>query len=267
MPSPPVSLYLKQNGFMENCEIISLHYLPFMKEMAPNFKAIWISKWAISASPLVCRPGENHWTWRWVAERGSRETGVPLCLRGKRRDERPLKLGNFLVHFPEKALMMVIQGYTKSLTIHQHRERSEGPILMVKAGFLQANVMIDYHLGLKWKQGEFKLLKMRKLWWSPFKRKKPLKEGSPFTIFVSKAGSNSLGSLSQLLLQEKLYFLPHSPVKAKPVLLTVEIGNNHLWECWLYPSTSWCPWEIARASPSLVTAFLRCNSHSIHSPF
>lgn len=58
--------------------------------------------------------------------------GGPLCLRGKRRDERPLKLGNFLVHFPEKALMMVIQGYTKSLTIHQHRERSEGPILMVK---------------------------------------------------------------------------------------------------------------------------------------
>lgn len=136
MPSPPVSLYLKQNGFMENCEIISLHYLPFMKEMAPNFKAIWISKWAISASPLVCRPGENHWTWRWVAERGSRETGVPLCLRGKRRDERPLKLGNFLVHFPEKALMMVIQGYTKSPTVHQHRERSEGPILTVKAGFL-----------------------------------------------------------------------------------------------------------------------------------
>lgn len=32
--------------------------------------------------------------------------------------------------------MMVIQGYTKSPTVHQHRERSEGPILTVKAGFL-----------------------------------------------------------------------------------------------------------------------------------
>lgn len=195
---------------MENCEITPLHYLPFIKEMAPNFKAIWISKRAISASPLVCRPGENHWTWRWVAERGSRETGVPLCLRGRRRDERPLKLGNFLVHFPDKALMVVIQGYSKSLATYQHQERSEGPVLTVKAGFLQANVMTDYQLGLKWKRGEFKLLKMRKLWWGPFKREKPLKERSPFTVFVSKAGSDSLGGLSQLLLQETLFFATFS---------------------------------------------------------
>ena len=182
---------------MENCEIISLHYLPFMKEMAPNFKAIWISKQAISASPLVCRPGENHWTWRWVAERGSRETGGTTVFNRHEERWKATETGEFPGAF---------QGYTKSPTIHQHRERSEGPILTVKAGFLQANVMIDYHLDLKWKQGKFKLLKMRKLWWSPFKREKPLKEGSPFTIFVSKAGSDSLGSLSQLLLQEKLYY-------------------------------------------------------------
>lgn len=121
------------------------------------------------------------------------------------------------MHFPEKALMTVIWGYTKSLTIHPHWVRSEGPSITVKAGFLQANIMIDCHLGLR--QGEFKLVKMRKLWWSPFKREKPLREAL-LTIFASKAGSNSLGSSSQLLLQETLYFAPHSPVKANPVLLT-----------------------------------------------
>lgn len=196
---------LKKNGFMENCEITSLHYLPFMKEMAQNFKAIWISKKAISASPLVCRPRENHWTWTWVAERGSRETGTTVFNRQEER-WKASATGEFPGAFPwegtndgDSGLYKITDCPSASGKIRRSYPYGEGRIPT-------SNVRIDYHLGLKWKQGEFKLLKMRKLWWSPFKREKPLKEGSPFTIFVSKAGSDSLGSLSQLLLQEKLYF-------------------------------------------------------------
>lgn len=36
-----------------------------------------------------------------------------VCLRGMRGDERPLKLEDFLVHFPEKELIMVIWDYKK----------------------------------------------------------------------------------------------------------------------------------------------------------
>lgn len=101
-----------------------------------------------------------------------------------RGDESSLNLENFLVHFPEKELMMVIWGYEKWLTIHQHRVRSEDAVITVNAGFLQANSMLDSHLGLK--RGEFKLVKMIKLWCSPFGREKPLKEVL-LTTLVSKA--------------------------------------------------------------------------------
>lgn len=81
-------------------------------------------------------------------------------------DERRLKWENCLALFPPKGLMMVIWGEEKPPSIHQQRVRSEGPVISGEAGIPAANIMIDYHWGLK--QGEFKLLKMRTLRWSPF---------------------------------------------------------------------------------------------------
>lgn len=185
-----------------------------------------------------------------------------------RGDERPLKLENFLVHFPEKELMMVIWGYEKWLTIHQHRVRSEDPIITVNAGFLQANIMIDYHLGLK--RGEFKLVKMIVLWCSPFKREKPLKEVL-LTTLVSKA-SATLSQFCHNCSCVKLYVSPRRLVKGNPALPTGEMYGGLLYggPGGYYPFTSWCHLTIAHTSLCcscnfffFETALWKYNSHSI----
>lgn len=119
-----------------------------------------------------------------------------------RGEESLLKLDNFLVHFPQKELKKVIWGYKKKWpAIHQHRVRSEDPVMTVKAGFLRANMM-DNHLGLK--QGQLKLVKMTGLWYGPF-RAVPLKEAL-LTTFVRKAPGDSLRSLSQRSVNNIVFF-------------------------------------------------------------
>lgn len=184
-----------------------------------------------------------------------------------RGDERPLKLENFLVHFPEKELMMVIWGYEKWLTIHQHRVRSEDPIITVNAGFLQANIMIDYHLRLK--RGEFKLVKMVMFWCSPFKREKPLKEVL-LTTLVSKSSATP-SQVCHNCFCVKLACIFHHILQWREthycwlvkcmVILCMGVGY--------YLFTSWCPLTIAHTSYAapltffFVTALWKYNSHSI----
>lgn len=157
-----------------------------------------------------------------MAGRGEWQRKAPWCLRGMRGDESPLKLENFLVHFPQKELKMVIWGYRKWPTIHQHRIRSEDPIITVKAGFLWANIMIDDHLGLK--QGQLKLVKMTGLWCGPF-RVVPLKEAL-LTIFVRKAPRDPLRSLSQLSVNDTVLLTTSSEGKARAT------DHWNLSRCW-----------------------------------
>lgn len=170
MPSPPVSPLLKTKWFHGECELSpSITYLH--EGMAPNFKAIWISKWAISASPLVCRPGENHWTWRWVAERVAERLGTTVF---KRQEERwkASETGEFSGAFPWEGTNDGDLGYK----ITDYPSASGKTRRSLSLWWRQDSLQAMLWLTITWASYESKASlssENEKALMEPFKRKKP----------------------------------------------------------------------------------------------
>ena len=124
--------------------------------------------------------------------------------------------------------------------------------------------MIDDHLGLKW--GEFKLAERMKLRGSPFKREKALKEAL-LTTLVCKAPGESLRRVSQLLLQDAVFFPTLSG--AGGTRAATDCGNLRWPGVQVVPVRSLVPFGYCSCVIKLlpghffVTAILRNPSHSI----